>query len=314
LSGEGEHLWVRLRKTGQNTDYVARELARVADVPARNVGYAGRKDRHAVTSQWFSIQLPGKPDPDFTDMLEGVSILEMRRHSRKLQTGYLDGNGFELVLRQFEGDKALLEQRLEEIRERGVPNYFGAQRFGLNGNNLPRARAWFAGEQRVRDRSARSLLLSSARAYIFNKVLSERVGDGSWQCLECGDRAMLGTGKSHFLVEEVDASISERLDAQDIHPSGPMWGKGSPQTEGRIAELECAVAGANALLRDGLERMGLDAQRRALRVIPKKLCWEWIEPEALKLCFDLPAGCFATTVLNDMLEVSDALAGTGGES
>lgn len=314
FSGSGEHLWLKIRKRGHNTDHIARELARLAGVPARNVGYAGRKDRHAVTTQWFSMQLPGRPDPELDGLPADVEVLEQHRHQRKLQTGYLDGNAFELILREVKADRELLEQRLADIRDGGVPNYFGTQRFGLAGGNLERAREWFAGERRVKERGKRSMMLSAARSFLFNEVLAERVRRSDWQQLLLGDRAMLGTGRSHFLVEALDESIATRLQAREIHPSGPLWGRGSPQTEGDIESLEMAVAERHRLFCDGLERNGLDAQRRALRVIPAGLTWEWLADDVIRLGFSLPAGCFATSVLAEVLECHDCLSGTGGET
>ncbi|MDY6898092.1 MAG: tRNA pseudouridine(13) synthase TruD, partial [Cyanobacteriota bacterium] len=181
LEGEGEHLWVQLRKRGQNTEYVAAQLARLCEVPRRAVGYAGRKDRHAVTTQWFSVHLPGKQGPgDWTALPESVEVLQTARHRRKLQTGALKANRFRLVIRDLTGEPDQIESRLERLARRGVPNYFGEQRFGHGGRNVERAHEWFAGEFRPRDRSLRSLLLSSARSFLFNEVLAARVRADSW--------------------------------------------------------------------------------------------------------------------------------------
>ncbi|TAM26407.1 MAG: tRNA pseudouridine(13) synthase TruD, partial [Rhodanobacter sp.] len=177
--GSGEHalLWVEKREA--NTDWVARELAKFAGVPPLNVGYAGLKDRHAVTRQAFTVQLAGKPDPDWSTFPHAeVKVLAATRHSRKLKRGALRGNRFVLVLREVQGDRARAEEVLAEISARGVPNYFGEQRFGREGGNLAQARAMFAG--RRMDRAKRSILLSAARSHIFNAVLAARVERGAW--------------------------------------------------------------------------------------------------------------------------------------
>ncbi len=171
----GEHLWLRVRKTGENTEHVARLLAQAAGIRPQQVGYAGRKDRHAVTTQWFSLHLPGRPDPAGFALPPSVEILEMRRRRRKLAVGGLRGNRFRLLVREFAGDAALLEERLRETAARGAPNYFGAQRFGRGGGNVAQALAWMRGERRVDDRKLRGLLLSAARSQLFNALLARRV-------------------------------------------------------------------------------------------------------------------------------------------
>jgi len=173
--GEGEHLLLHIRKRNRNTDEVARALARCAGVRARDVSYCGLKDRVAVTTQWFSVWLPGKSDPDWSPILsEDLELLSQVRTRRKLQRGGLRGNQFTLVLREVQGDRAALEERLATVVEHGVPNYFGEQRFGREGSNLAAAEAMFGG-RRVKDHHRRGLYLSAARSLLFNEVLAARV-------------------------------------------------------------------------------------------------------------------------------------------
>ncbi|OHC47109.1 MAG: tRNA pseudouridine(13) synthase TruD, partial [Rhodanobacter sp. RIFOXYA1_FULL_67_6] len=177
--GAGEHALLWVEKRGANTDWVARELAKFAGVPQVAVGYAGMKDRHALTRQTFSVQLAGKPDPDWSAFPHAeAKVLAVTRHSRKLKRGALRGNRFVLVLREVQGDRAMAEQVLAQIAARGVPNYYGEQRFGREGGNVAQARAMFGG-RRV-DRDKRSFLLSAARSQIFNSVLAVRVERGAW--------------------------------------------------------------------------------------------------------------------------------------
>lgn len=127
--GEGEHVLVNIRKNGCNTQFVADYLARFAGIHARSVSYAGLKDRHAVTEQWFCLHMPGKDTPDFSRFtLEGCEVLSYARHLRKMRIGNLKGNHFTLVLRQI-SDRQDVERRLQAIAAQGVPNYFGSQRF-----------------------------------------------------------------------------------------------------------------------------------------------------------------------------------------
>jgi tRNA pseudouridine13 synthase len=301
--GEGEHVWLRIRKTGYNSEAVAEWLARVAGVPRVNVGYAGRKDRHAVTTQWFSVQLPGREPPDWTAAApEGVEVLGNLRHSRKLKTGHLAGNRFHLRLREVQGDRAAAEKLLDALRLRGLPDYFGEQRFGHE--NLERARAWFAGRLRPRGRNQRSLYLSAARAAIFNAVLRRRIEEGTWDRLLPGDLANLDGSGSIFPVAEVDHELQARCERLDLHPTGPLWGRGGPGTSGAVLQLETAVADAWRDLAQGLEREGLSPARRALRMRPRHLAWHWSGEEDLVLEMELGPGEYATGVVGAIAELS----------
>lgn len=293
--GEGEHVWLQIRKTGHNSEAAAEWLGRIAGVPRSAVGYAGRKDRHAVTTQWFSVQLPGRGEPDWSaNPPAGIEVLSSRRHSRKLKTGHLAGNRFCLRLREVRGDRAAAETLLERIRQQGLPDYFGEQRFGHA--NLERARAWFAGRSRPRNRNQRGLYLSAARAAIFNAVLRKRVEDGSWDRLLPGDLANLDGSGSIFPVVMVDEVLRERCERLDIHPTGPLWGRGSPGTTAAVGALEVAVAEAHADLVLGLERVEMEHSRRPLRMRPRRLAWQWEPDDGLVLEIELGPGEYATGV------------------
>ena len=297
--GEGEHALLWVEKRGSNTDWVAKELARFAEVPPLNVGYAGLKDRHAVTRQTFSVQLAGKPDPDWSTFPHAeVKVLAATRHKRKLKRGALRGNRFVLVLRQVQGDRAVAEQVLQQIARRGVPNYFGEQRFGREGGNVAQARAMFAG-RRV-DRDKRHFLLSAARSHIFNAVLAARVEQGEWDSPMEGEIWSLAGSRSWFGPEPFDATLSERLAQGDIHPSGPLWGRGETPAQADVRALEEAIAAANADLSEGLVAAKMDQERRPLRMIPQNLVWRWLDDEALELSFELQAGAYATTVVREL--------------
>lgn len=178
LSGEGEFVAVKIRKTNANTLFVGEKLAKFAGIPERNMSYAGLKDRHAVTEQWFSFHLAGKETPDFSTFeCEGVEILDVTRHNRKIRVGSLAGNHFELLLRDVKKSDDLIH-RLQQIQAVGFPNYFTEQRFGRDGHNLTQALRWAKGEITVKDRKKRSFYLSAARAEVFNLVVSQRIADG----------------------------------------------------------------------------------------------------------------------------------------
>ncbi len=301
--GAGEHVWLWVRKRGANTDWVARQLARRAGVPPGAVSYAGLKDRHAVTEQWFSVHLPGKADPDWSaGPGSDFAVLEATRHSRKLRRGALRGNAFRIVVRELGGDPAELAARFERIAATGVPNYFGEQRFGREGGNLERAAAMLEGREKVRDRQQRGLYLSAARSALFNAVLARRVVEGTWNQALPGEVLMLAGSHSIFAIEEADDAIRQRIAAFDLHPTGPLWGVGELLSTGAARDLETAVAALLPLFRDGLAAAGLEQERRALRLMVRDATLEWSEPGVAVLDFRLPAGAYATTVLREWIE------------
>lgn len=279
-SGEGEHIWLYIEKTGANTAWIAKRLAEHAGVKEMDVGYAGMKDRHAITRQWFSVYSP-KNSPDFTALNDAeMTVLEQTRHNKKLRRGDLLGNKFEILLRDFVGDKAALEQNAQAIAKHGVPNYFGEQRFGHDGGNIEQGRAMLAREIRVRNPGKKSIYLSAVRSLIFNEVLAERINRGLWgQTLE-GD-----------VLEQEQAT-------------GPMWGRGHSKAQAQALELEQAVVQKYATLCEGLEFSGLSQERRALAAIPANFGWQWQEQGEsvhLLLTFSLASGYYATSLIKELL-------------
>ena len=301
--GEGEHWLLHIQKRGSNTAWVAKQLARLAGVPARDVSYAGLKDRHAVTTQWFSVWLPGREAPDWQQInSDEIQLLAASPHSRKLRTGALQGNRFQLRIRQLNGDHDDLEDRLGRIVNEGIPNYFGEQRFGHDYDNLTQAGRLFRGELRRLSRHKRGLYLSAVRSQLFNQVLAARIERGCWNRALVGDQMMLQGSHSLFAVDEVDDAIEQRLNELDIHPTGPLWGRGRVSSSLQAAALENEVLAPFEEWRDGLEWKGLKQDRRALRVKVSELSWQFVD-EGLEVAFELPAGGYATMVLRELLQV-----------
>jgi len=299
--GEGEHLWLYLEKSGTNTDWLAQLLARLAGVKSMAVSYAGLKDRHGVTRQWFSIQLPGMADPDLGGLeAEGVRVLEQVRHSRKLKRGALSGNRFRLRLRGLQGDRDSLDSRLQLIREQGVPNYYGEQRFGHGMNNIRKAEQMFEGRMRHLKKHQRSLYLSAARSWIFNQVLSQRIQQQCWDRAIPGDVFMLD-GKSACFADDGSEDISQRLATLDLHITGPLWGEGESMASSDCLQLEQAVAAENVPLAKGLADARLKQERRSLRLKVDELDWQY-DGDDLLLAFALPAGTYATMVLREFMD------------
>lgn len=306
-SGAGEHLLLTIEKRGMNTAFAAKTIAQWAGVDESAIGYAGLKDRHAVTRQRFSVWIPKKIAPDLAALQsDALRVLEHAWHARKLPRGALAGNRFVLVLRELEGQREAVDARLSAIARRGVPNHFGEQRFGRGGDNVRKAVAMFAGG-RVK-REERTMLLSAARSELFNRVLAARVEAGNWDAALDGEVWILDGSRSVFGPEPFTPELQARLEAFDIHPSGPLWGEGELRSTGAARELElAALAGDTASrLRAGLERAGLKQERRALRLRPMELAWTWRDDGALELRFALPPGCYATTVLRELGDITDA--------
>lgn len=306
-SGQGEHLFLVVEKRDANTVWVAQQLARWAGVAEHAVGYAGLKDRHALTRQAFTVHLPGREPPALdTFAIEGARVLSQHRHQRKLPRGALRGNRFTLTLRGVTGERDAIQARLTRIAAHGVPNAFGEQRFGRDGGNLAAARAMFAGRRMSREK--RSILLSAARSVLFNRILDERIRQGTWDRALPGDVFMLDGSHSVFGPEPIDDALIARIAAFDIHPTAALWGAGEPRSADAVRAIEQAVAAADPELAEGLVRAGLKQERRALRLPVRELEWRF-ETDALVLSFFLPAGSYATAVLDALGEFRDASRG-----
>lgn len=305
-SGTGEHLLLTVEKRGMNTAFAAKTIAQWAGVDESAIGYAGLKDRHAVTRQRFSVWLPKRVAPEIATLVtDELRVLDHAWHGRKLPRGALAGNRFVLVLRDVTGERAGIEERLEAIAARGVPNYFGEQRFGHGGDNVRKAVAMFAG-RRVK-REERGLLLSAARSELFNRVLAARVEAGAWDAALEGEVWMLDGSHSVFGPEATTPELQTRLAAFDIHPTGPLWGSGALRSAAATCAVETgALQGDTATrLRNGLEQAGLRHERRGLRLRPADLHWRWLADDALELHFTLPPGAYATVVLRELGEITD---------
>lgn len=374
FSGEGEHLWVFIQKSGMNTVHAAKLLADWAGIPERDVGYSGLKDRQAVTTQWFSLRIPNRtlPEAPFNPSIanetpldkqtesavsttepaketghpqEQITVLKQHWHNKKLSRGAHKANQFILTLTEVQADDLeAVESRLQQIAQEGVPNYFGGQRFGHGGNNISEALKWFHAEhlkaattvhaeptehtastvsERDDNRSDRkpdrkkprkiskrlreqqSMRLSAARSLIFNRILARRVADHTWHTGLAGEVFNLAGTGSIFASETLDAALLERVQAQDIHPTAPLWGIDNDKVSGSARELEDKIIASDPVLTRlalGLESQHIKAQRRALRLLPQELAWQWLDESSLQLCFSLPTGCYATSVLYSLVE------------
>lgn len=276
---EGEHVYLYIEKKGENTAWLAEQIARVAKVKPMDVGYCGRKDRHAITRQWFSVYLPLRShtvEPDWSVLnTDSVNVIRVSRHARKLRKGEHQSNHFIITLRDVQvGDHAALNTRIETIFSQGVPNYFGEQRFGNGVNNLREAHALLVEEKHYRDKQKRGLILSAARSYLFNLVLAKRVRIGNWNQVMKGEPGTTATG--------------------------PLWGRGRPLVSDELLALEQAVLSPWHSWCHSLEHMGLSQERRALVVQPSRCRYQWHGSDCLELGFTLESGTFATSLLTEL--------------
>lgn len=339
FTGEGEHLWLHIQKSGMNTAYLAKLLSEWAEIPLRDVGFSGLKDRHALTTQWFSLRIPKKqlPDSEFAPVdigaNESITILEQQWHNKKLNRGTHRANQFIITLRDIEfvgfdtpspeqllSAKQAVEQHLVIISQSGVPNYFGPQRFGRSGNNIREALSLFArpvpearppsnkGKRKRVPREQNTMELSAARSLIFNEILAARVRDSSWNNGLAGEVFNLDGSGSIFASDEIDDTLRARLESGDIHPTAVLWGTGNEKVSGKAAAMETDIVAHSPLLTQlatGLEQRDIKAQRRALRLPIEALSWEWQDTEGgqiLILNFTLTTGSFATSVLASLVQ------------
>jgi tRNA pseudouridine13 synthase len=264
-----------------------------------------------VTTQWFSLWLPGQPDPDLSALPDSVSVLQTARHHRKLKRGGHQANRFVLRIRELQlADGRTfsdLEQRLKVVCERGIPNYFGEQRFGHDGGNLSQADKLFNGEIRIRDRHKRSMAISSARSYLFNRVLAKRIELGCLDAYLAGDRAVI-RGTSNLTAETDPAQLAAMIDALALHPTAPLMGRGRPLVEDLALELESSILAEFESWCQGLERLGQTRERRSVRFLPRNFNWQRPQDDWLEISFELPPGTYATSVLR---EICDYRVGAG---
>lgn len=284
--GEGEHVLLQIRKRGANTGFVAQQLARLAGVQNNDVGFYGLKDRHAVTTQWFSVWLAQKPEPDWRQIESGeITLLTHFRGPRKLRRGEHLGNRFKIRLRNVRGDQAAAVTVLERVPA-GVPNYFGEQRFGHDGGNLDLVNRFSgeqeAGKRRRIPRNQKAFAMSAGRSWLFNQVLAERVAADNWRDLMEGE--------------------------PESAASGPLWGRGRNPASGAQLDLEQAAMAPWKQWRDWLEHCGLSQERRPLVLQPQGFQADW-EEEDLVLSFALPPGTFATAVLREVAELVNQSTG-----
>jgi tRNA pseudouridine13 synthase len=318
LSGEGEHRFLYLQKRQLNSMELVQRVSTLSAVPQRDIGLCGLKDRNALTRQWISVGMAGRVEPDWR-LLErdgDVTVVAMGRHLRKLRRGVHRANRFALVLRELcnaDAAQALWEQRLRQLCDAGVPNYFGEQRFGRNGATLEQALRWMRSGRggRKTTREKRSLYFSALRAYVFNQLLARRVQDGNWNVVLPGDVCMLQGTRSLFNCESVTEDIQQRNRAGDIHPGLPLWGRGPATRSPASSASQADVLAECREVCEFLEASGLELSWRPTRLLPDDFCWQFCDDGTLQLEFSLGAGGYATALLAEFVRYKEGCLESG---
>lgn len=279
--GVGEHLYLFIEKRDRNTQPVAEALAQAAGIAVKDVGYSGLKDRRAITRQWFSLYLPKQPEFNIHSghipSGSGFTVLRSARHTQKLRRGDHQSNLFRICVKNVEGDPELLEGRLRQIKEWGVPNYFGEQRFGHGASNLQQIEGFLQKAKGKQQNFQDRLRVSAMRSWLFNQVLAERVREKRWNTVMEGEAGP--------------------------EPTGPLWGRGRLASAGEVLAVEQVVLGPYQSWCHFLEHCGLQQERRALVLKPAAFEWQR-QMDQLQLVFILPPGTYATAVLREIAELA----------
>jgi len=329
-SGTGEHVFVRFTKRERTTLDAVRAIARGLACDPRAAGFAGMKDKRAVTTQTMSLQAPrGRSPAELATQalaltIEGITVHDASPHPHKMKPGHLAGNRFAINVRGVPEDRVLdVGTAFARIAREGVPNAFGAQRFGTRGDNAQRALAWLRGEASApREPRILRLLWSSLQSAVFNAVLDWRVKDGSWVTALEGDLLKLRSSGGLFGCSDVQTD-SPRVTSGEVSPTGPIIGARMRWPEGRPAELERRASAE--ILGEGFDlartRSLGEGSRRALRLWVEDLRWETVKvdlpdesgksPACMRVYFVLPKGSYATTVLGAAVALEEVRSAEG---
>ncbi len=301
-SGAGDHLYLWIEKRDLSAEYFVRQLGKRLGIPADDIGTAGLKDRRAVTRQWVSI--PKVAEPRLSDIEgDGVRVLSVSRHTNKLKPGHLKGNRFTIQIREIDHSKLdAVPKILERIQEHGLPNYYGPQRFGREGETAENGLRMIRGERLNAPPFRLKLYLSAIQSLLFNDHLTRRIADGLFRTVLEGDVMMKWPQGGIFTAEDVPTEQG-RFDRREIVTAGPMFGKKMFASAGPAAERESQTLAANELTVANFDRPGkwMSGTRRHNLVYVDDLI-ATANDDGLKLSFSLPSGSYATVLLNEIMK------------
>jgi len=306
FTGAGEHLFLYIQKTGLTTHELINLIAEKLSVPARQIGYSGLKDKHAITRQWLSVQLPGcKQIPDITET-DQFQILQTHWHDRKLRVGVHKSNQFDIKVRNVTGNDSQLSSTIESIRCYGFANYFGEQRFGARGDNVEQALRILNNRHKSKrmTRTKRSLLISSLRSELYNRILSKRISREIWQQPIDGDVFVLAGSQSVF-AESLSSEINRRYREFDIHSGVSLFGTGDSRLSLSAMDIENEIFAANAEICETLLNQNLKRSFRANRAVTKNLEVQYFPEQAeIHIQVELKKGSYLTTLLNHFVSLT----------
>ena len=312
--GTGDHLYLWLEKRGMGAEYFARQIAQRLGIATGDVGTAGLKDRHAVTRQWVSV--PASAEANLPKLEgDGIRVLRVSRHGNKLKPGHLRGNCFRIVIRDLDllADLAgTVAEVVQRLRDQGVPNFYGPQRFGRNGSTLRIGLAMLRGEPppvsedgrrpNLFNPFLRKIALSAVQSAVFNLYLSHRLNDGLLHRVLTGDVMSKWPAGGLFVAEDV-AAEQTRFDRREIVSAGPIVGRKTFAAQGEAAAREAALLAEVGLDATHLARGGklLAGTRRHNLIYVDDLAAE-VRPDGVYLAFTLPAGSYATALVREIMK------------
>ncbi|MCG8317287.1 MAG: tRNA pseudouridine(13) synthase TruD [Pseudomonadales bacterium] len=295
LSGEGEHQWLLIKAMDMNTEFTLKQLARAFNVEKRAISYSGKKDRRAITTQWFSVHVPGVELTLPTEIHPNIEVLNSVRHNKKLRRGAHRFNHFDICLRDpHHLDRDAFTAIVQLIAEKGFPNYFGPQRFGHGENNISAACHAMESQRRLK-RQDRDRVFSTLRSWDFNRCLHQRVIDDSWRTFNPGDLLQLSGSSSFFQPDVWDADMQQRLESGDISIAGVLPGKGKIETGYQTDET----------ILEYLIKQKLEQSVRSFSVRPGNFKCDFLSDQ-IQLSFDLPKGAYATSLLRELIGLQES--------
>lgn len=297
---DGEHAFVWIEKRGLSTPDAAKLIARHVGLRDQDVSWAGLKDKHAVTRQWLS--LPFKAAAALAGFkAPGLEVKQLSRHRNKLKAGHLKGNRFSLVVRDVR-DVDAARASFERLVAQGLPNFFGDQRFGARGDNAERGKQILLSGGRHRDRFERKLFLSAFQSKLFNDVLEQRLERGLFATVLAGDVLKKHETNGEFVCEAPDVD-QPRANAFEVSAAGPLFGPEMRAATGVPGQLEADVLTSAGVTIDTFKTGG-DETRGTRRFFRVRLGDPTFEPGTgtFKVTFSLPAGTYATVVLDELIK------------
>ncbi|MCI0684759.1 MAG: tRNA pseudouridine(13) synthase TruD [Gemmataceae bacterium] len=303
--GSGDFLYLWLEKRDLGAEFFARQVAKRLGISPGEIGTAGLKDRRAVTRQWVSVPAAAEPNLNQLDG-DGIRVLRVSRHTNKLRPGHLHGNRFRILVRDVDAAKDVdLNAIIERLKQHGLPNFYGAQRFGRAGETLHLGLALLRGEtpeRKVRNPFLKKLALSAAQSALFNHYLGQRLTDGLLRTVLPGDVMAKVPFGGMFIAEDLPREQA-RFEARDIVSAGPIVGRKTFPAAGVAAEREAATLAACGLSASQFAGFGklMQGTRRHNLVYVDELAWEKVA-EGVRLAFTLPAGSYATVLLREIMK------------